>query len=106
MLCQLSLPQGLLGSPGWLLFHGLVEPAQAVTHVRQPEAAVRAFATPLKGPGKQAEMNAKVYRALRNAEFMSTDAASSELLGVKMLQRGLKLDGNDALCPHFTDAHT
>ena len=46
-------------------------------------------------------MNAKVYRALRSVEFISTDAASSELLGVKMLQRGLNLDGNDALCPHL-----
>ena len=46
-------------------------------------------------------MSANVYRTLRIVEFVSTDAASSELLGVKMLQRGVQLDGNDALCPHL-----
>ena len=51
-------------------------------------------------------MNANVYRALMRVEFMSTYAASSELLGVKMLQRGVTLDGNDALCPHLQMHHT
>ena len=44
-------------------------------------------------------MNTKVYNALRRVEFVSTDAASSEILGVKMLQRGTLLDGENALCP-------
>ena len=73
----------------------------AVTKTRQTEETFRAFSTPLGGPNKPETMNDEVYERLRQVEFMSTDAASSEMLGVKMLQRGTSLNGEAPLCPNL-----
>ena len=48
------------------------------------------------------KLDIALYRKLAALlEFMATDAASSELLSVRMMQRGVKLDGLDATAPNL-----
>jgi len=91
---DLEMRTGLLG---WI--HCSI--GDAVTKTNETEAAMKAFCTPPHG-----ELDVNLYEKLRHSvEFMATDAASSELLSVKMMQRGTNLDGVNPVTPKLR-SHT
>ncbi len=74
----------------------------SVTKAKQTDDAFKTFATPMDGYMKPGNMDEAVYAKLKDLmEFMCTDAASSEILSVKMMRHGLKLDGVGAVTPNL-----
>ena len=92
---KLQIRDGLLGWERCAL-------TDAVGKTEQTRAAMKLFCTPRKGYLAVGKLDIALYRKLAALlEFMATDAASSELLSVKMMQRGVKLDGLDATAPNL-----
>ena len=76
--------------------------ADAVTKTEQTGEAMQQFCTTRKSPASAGRVSMPLYNKLRKGvEFMATDAAAPELLSVKMMHRGVKLDGHDPLTPHL-----
>ena len=72
----------------------------SISKVKSLEKAFKRFSTPRVGFRMHGVVDNKVYEKLRShTEFMSTDAASPELMAVRIQRNGLELDNHAVLTP-------